>query len=130
LELLALITIPLIAAIVSFLIKKNIQILSAIAISASILEVLAMIVIVMSVLEKGACTMTDYFCVDALGSIILMLLSTVGAAASWYSTAYLKIEVEKNIIGISRVWQYFILLHLFLFAMFFAITTTSRFSTG
>lgn len=124
-ELLALIAIPLIASLVSFFIKKNIRVLSVITISASVLELLAMTAVVMSVLANDTCVMTEYFSVDALGSILLMLLTVVGAAASWYSTGYLKIEVEKNIIGVSRVWQYFILLHLFLFAMFFAVITTS-----
>ncbi len=124
-ELLALIAIPLIASLASFFIKRSIRVLSAIAISASILELLAMIAVVASVLENGVCDTTDYFSVDALGSILLILLAVVGAAASWYSTGYLKIEMGKNVIGMSRVWQYFILLHLFLFAMFFAVITTS-----
>jgi hydrogenase-4 component F len=125
LELLALIVIPLVAALVSFFIQKNIRVLSAIAVFAAVLELAAMTAVVMKVLAYGGCAAAGYFSVDALGSILLMLLAVVGAAASWYSTGYLKIEVEKNIIGMSRVWQYFILLHLFLFAMFFAVITTS-----
>ena len=124
-KILALISTPLIAALASFLVKKNMRVLSVIAISASVLELLAMAAVVMSVIENGVCNMTDYFSVDALGAIVLILLAIVGAAASWYSTGYLRIEMEKNIIGMSRVWQYFTLMHLFLSAMFFAVVTTS-----
>ena len=124
-EIAVLIAIPLIASLASFLVKKNLQALSVIAVCASVCELLAVLTIVISVLNNRVYRMTDFFSVDPLGSILIMLLGLVGATATLYSTSYLKIEVEKNIIGCSRVRQYFILLHLFLFAMFFAVITTS-----
>ena len=96
------------------------RVLSFIAVSASFLELTATLVTVASVMDSGLYRLNGYFFVDALGAVIIMLVAVVGAMASWYSTGYLKLEVAKRIIGFSRVRQYFILLHLFLLAMFFA----------
>lgn len=123
--LLLIIIIPLVASLASFFVKKDMRILSFIAVSASFLELTATLVTVASVMDSGIYRLNGYFSVDALGAVIIMLVAVVGAMASWYSTGYLKLEVAKRIIGFSRVRQYFILLHLFLLAMFFAVMSTS-----
>ena len=117
--------VPIIAAFLSCLIRKNLRLFGAVAVSASLLELVAVFLMVMPVLNNGFYKLNGHFSVDALGLILAGLLAIVGVAASWYSTGYLKIEVEKKIIGFGRVRQYFILLHLFILAMFFAIVTTS-----
>ena len=66
-----------------------------------------------------------YLAVDSLGAVVLITVALVGLAAVFYSIGYLREEVRKQIIGFSRVRQYFVLLHLFLMAMFFAILTLS-----
>jgi len=123
--LLIFITIPLIASIVSLLIKKKTQILNFIAIAASAVELIATAKIILSVAEQGSYSLNGLFSVDYLGAILIMVVSFVGFLASWYSVGYLKTEVAKEIIGFRRVRQYFVLLHLFLLAMFFAIITTN-----
>jgi hydrogenase-4 component F len=121
----SIIIIPIIASGLSFLARKKTSLLNIITILASSLELVSALKIVSVVAEKGNYSWTPYLSIDSLGAILMMLVATVGLAASWYSTGYLKIEVAKGIIGFSRVREYFILLHLFIFAMFFAISTTN-----
>jgi hydrogenase-4 component F len=110
---------------VSFFVKKSIAALSAIACAASGLELIAIAVIVARVVNEGSYALTEYFFADALGAVLLILLGIVGFAASWYSAGYLRAEVNKGVIGFRRVKQYFLLLHLFLLAMFVAVLTTN-----
>ncbi|HUX35529.1 MAG TPA: proton-conducting transporter membrane subunit [Candidatus Paceibacterota bacterium] len=119
------ILIPLLASIISVSVKKSTKTLNTAAISASLAELASALYIAASVAKNGAYSFTPYISVDSLGSILLLIVAAVGAAASWYSTGYLRAEVSKEIIGFRRVRQYFSLLHLFLFAMFFAIMTTN-----
>ena len=123
--LLFIITLPIIAFLASFLLKKSLRIFGLIAVVASLFELLATLAVVMMVIKNGIYRFDSFLSLDALGAILAMILAFVGTMVSWYSMSYLKIEMEKGIIGISRVRQYFILLHLFILAMFFAIITTS-----
>lgn len=123
--LLFIITIPVIAFLISLLIRKSVAILNYITVSASVLELLATFLVVISVIKNEGYGLGVYFSVDALGAVLMMILALVGAIASCYSVGYLKIEMEKGIIGFKRVRQYFVLLHLFILAMFFAIITTN-----
>lgn len=116
---------PVIASIISFSAKNRTKVLNATAITASFIELSATLLIVSDVVRSGIYSLAPYISVDYLGSILLLIVAVVGMAASWYSTGYLRAEVSKGIIGFERVRQYFTLLHLFLFAMFFAIMTTS-----
>lgn len=107
------------------MVKKNVKILSRLAFATSLAELIAIIVIVSGVVKNGSYALTQYFLVDSLGAILLMILGVVGFVASWYSAGYLQAEVKKEIIGFRRVKQYFLLLHLFLLAMFVAVSTTN-----
>jgi hydrogenase-4 component F len=118
------IAIPFTAFLASFLVRKSQRVLGWIVVCASLLELAATCGVVISVVQTGTYRLNGYLSVDALGIVLMMILAFAGAMASWYSVGYLRIEVEKGIIGFSRVRQYFILLHLFILAMFFAILTT------
>ncbi len=122
--LLLIINAPFIAFLSSFLVKKSLRALGCIVVCASLVEFVATLAVATSVIQNGTYNLNGYLSVDALGTVLMMILAFVGAMASWYSVGYLKIEVEKKIIGFSRVRQYFTLLHLFILAMFFAIMTT------
>ncbi|MFA5961090.1 MAG: proton-conducting transporter membrane subunit [Parcubacteria group bacterium] len=117
--------IPFIASGLSFLVRKKIQPLNTIAILASSIELISALIVVSVVAQKGSYAWTPYLSIDPLGAILLLLVAIIGFVASWYSTGYLQVEVKKGIIGFHRVREYFILLHLFLLAMFFAISTTN-----
>lgn len=123
--LILIIVIPLIASVLSFLVRKEIKALNSITVAASILQLAAVFSVIKSVVANGIYSLSPYFSADPLGALLLMIVSIIGFAASVYSIGYLRAEVAKGIIGFRRVKQYFVLINLFIFAMFFAILTTN-----
>lgn len=119
------ILIPILAAAASFLVKKESVALNFLAKLSSSIELAVSFIAIASVVGSVYLSETSYLALDSFGAILVMIVAVIGFAASWYSTGYLDEEVKKGIIGFHRVRQYFILLHLFLAAMFFAIITTN-----
>lgn len=117
--------IPLLAAAISILVRKQIKLLNIVAASASLLELVNVFIVVSAVIKNGHYSFLPYFSVDAFGAILMMIIGVVGFVVSFYSAGYLKIEVSKNIIALNRVREFFILLNLFILAMFFAVITTN-----
>lgn len=115
---------PLAAALISITARKIWLLEWLTALSASI-EFTCAIIIATQVSNGGHYELGSYFAIDALSAIILLIVGTVGLAASIYSIGYLRAEVKKNILGFHRVRQFFVLLNLFLMAMFFAVSTTN-----
>jgi len=115
----------LISVLLSLLVKKRSQLLGWIAMVASIIELILTLFIFSQVLKNGAYSPNPYLSVDYFGIIVMLIVALVGLAASWYSVGYLKFEMERGFIGFRRVKQFFVLLHLFILAMFFAIATTN-----
>ncbi|MFA9262705.1 MAG: proton-conducting transporter membrane subunit [Undibacterium sp.] len=68
---------------------------------------------------------TEWLAADGLSVYMLLLIALVGFFVSLYSVGYLRTEVVKEIIGPRRVRQFFILLELFLFAMYLAVATVN-----
>jgi len=95
------------------------------AVGAALAEVLLALALAGGVLGGGVVHASDLFETDALGAFVALFVSVVGLAAALHSVGHLREEVRKGIIGFSRVRQYFILFHLFFFAMFSAVTTAS-----
>lgn len=119
------ILIPITTAIASIFIKKSIRLLEILIASASIVELALGITIASKVAGSGTYSPNNYFSVDALGAILILIISIVGFVTSWYSIGYLREEVRKEIIGFRRVRQYYALFGLFIAAMFSAVVTTS-----
>lgn len=67
----------------------------------------------------------SFFSIQSSETIVMLIIAFVGLATTVYSVQYLRQETLKNIIGFTRVKQYFILMNLFLLAMFLAITADS-----
>jgi len=120
-----LVIVPLAASIVSFFMKKQTLMLGRVAFSAVAIELVCAFLAVARVAHEGVYAAAGIFSVDALGAIVLIIVSIVGFAAAWYSDPYLRVELSKEVIDPLKVRQYFVLLHLFLFAMYFAIITSS-----
>jgi len=114
-----------ISVLLSLLVKKRSNLLARIAIAASIIELILTLFIFNMVLKNGPYSLNNYLSVDYFGIIVMLTVAVVNLAATWYSGSYLKFEMERGFIGFSRVKQFFVLLHLFLLAMFFAIMTTN-----
>lgn len=73
----------------------------------------------------GSVSGNAHLALDSLSSYLVLLIALVGFFVSLYSVGYLRTEVAKGIIGRRRVRQFFILLELFLFAMYLAIVTVN-----
>lgn len=122
--LLALLGAPLAASLLSRVATRMAQ-LRGIALAAAGCMLSAAAVLFVAVAHYGAYSVPPFLSVDPLGAFFILIVSVVGAAAWWHSTAYLAAEVEKGILGFRRVRQYFTLLPLFLFAMLFASSTSN-----
>jgi len=121
--LLLLILTPLIAALVSCA-SKNHRALEAVTVTAASLGFILWAFIAKQIILTGRYSYLPFFSVDALGIIVLFTVALIGAAVAFYSVGYIRIEVAKGIIN-TRVQEYYILINLFLLAMFFAITTVN-----
>ncbi len=113
----ALLIMPLLAALISFLAGKGrIDFIEKIAMSFLFVQFATVVYFVKQVVAGKTLTDNVLF-LDPLGSIFLLIISFVAWNASLYSVGYLNRERVKEIIGPRRVWQYFVLFHLFIFAM-------------
>lgn len=119
-----LVIIPLLAAAISAIARKTI-VLEIIAAIAAPVELIIAIIAAANVLMNKAYIYEPFFSIDAFNTIVLLIIITVGFAASFYSIGYLREEVKKEIIGFRRVREFFVLLHLFLMSMILAIITVS-----
>ena len=113
-----------VAAVVSTLIKhrSTIEITSVLA---SIVAFAASISVALKVAASGTYSPFSFFSVDALGAIVICLISFVGMATVIYSIQYLRQESAKKILEFSSIRLYFIMLNLFLAAMFLAVIASS-----
>jgi len=96
-----------------------------IALAAVALEMSLALVIASTVLADGTFHAGLLFETDALSAFFMGLAATVGLAVAIHSIGHLREEVHKGIIGFRRVRQYFVLFHLFFFAMYVVTTTAS-----
>jgi len=115
----------IIVSAIACLMSKNRIVMEASSVIASLVAFFGSMVIAMKVATVGSYSQWSFFSVDALGAIIMMIVAFVGLAATIYSVRYLREETSKEIIGYKEVKQYFILLNLFLGAMFLASTSSS-----
>ncbi|MFA6001511.1 MAG: hydrogenase 4 subunit F, partial [Thermoleophilia bacterium] len=123
--LMILIIAPLLAALASLVVRKKILTLEIIAMIVAPVEFAAAAVIATQVYRQGNSEYGAYLAAGSLETVVLITVALVGLAAAFYSIGYLREEVRKQIIGFSRVRQYFILFHFFLMAMFFAVITVN-----
>lgn len=122
--LLILIGLPIIAILLSVLGRKNLQISEAASFLSAFLQVIISFVIAYFVIQNNSYTVLPFFSVDALGALCLVITSVIGFASVSYNVGYVREEVKKGII-FDRARQSYLLINLFLAAMFFAITLTN-----
>ena len=115
----------LLASVISMIITKKRVVIEALSLITSGITCIASFLTAFKVSSTGTLTFLTFFSVDALGAIVLMIIGSIGLATTLYSIAYLHEETKKQIIGFTRVKQYFVLLQIFLFAMYLAITAGS-----
>src|SRR3989344_4186655 len=123
-ELIFIISILIISSLINILFKKRIFIECVSVISVFTTLVLSTVGAI-KVANFGFYNPFPFFYIDALGAIMILLVSFIGFFTVVYSIQYLRKETAKNIIGFTRTKQYLILLSLFLTAMFLAISASN-----
>lgn len=123
---LLLIFVPIVAVFISLLIKKQQSlILEILLVLSTALQLFISCLIVSEVAQFSVYESSRFFKVDSLGGLLLLITSLIGFISACYSAPYFRRQVAENIIGLSRVKQVFILINLFLLAMYLAIMSAS-----
>jgi len=79
-----------------------------------------------AVFSQGSVTaFADIVYVDALSSVILFIIGTVGLACSLYMRSYMDEQVARGVIAPKRLSLFFFLFHMFLLAMVLATVANS-----
>jgi len=123
-EILFIITTLIIVALLNVFIKRRL-VIEFFSIIASSLALFESIVVAVKVSTAGVYAPFVFFSVDSLGAIVMLIIACIGFATTIYSIRYLQQETAKGIIGFTRVRQYFVLLNIFLAAMFLAVTASN-----
>lgn len=90
------------------------------------LLVMADVQIARTVLAHGSVTaFGEMIYVDALSSVILFIIATVGLACSLYMRSYMDEQVARGVIAPTRLNLFFFLFHMFLLAMVAATVANS-----
>ena len=101
------------------------SIMEGVSVATSLLAFFGSVVVALRVSSTGPYTPFQFISVDALGAILILIITLVGLATTLYSVQYLREESSKQIIVLFQVKYYYILLNLFLAAMFFAVTSSN-----
>jgi hydrogenase-4 component F len=112
-------------AISAGLLTRHRGIIEFTSVAAATVALAGSVVVALNTASSGVYAPFPFFYVDSFGAIVMLIIAFVGLATTIYSVRYIREETAKNIIGLTRVRQYFILLNLFLAAMFLAITASS-----
>jgi len=115
----------LLGAILPLFVKKRLILIEIISLSVAFGELILSLFVVGKVSQNKIYFFTQYFSIDSLSAIILLLVALLGFVTLCYSVGYFRGELSAKIIGFTRVKQYYILTHLFLAAMFLAIVITN-----
>jgi len=115
----------LVITIVLLVLIKNRRVIETLAVFSGAVMLVYSFLIALTVAEVGVYSFSFFLSVDALGAIIILIIGTMGFATAIYSVAYFNQETKKGIVGRTRVKQYFVLLYVFLTAMYLATTASS-----
>lgn len=110
-----LLLIPLVVAIVLYVLREQRQI-ETVAVIGSLLELVATIWLAYEVFANGEISYGFWY-LDGLSAFMLVLIGTVGTLVCLYSIGYLRHDVEEHEVQRSRLRFYYLLLHLFLLTM-------------
>ena len=94
---------------------KNFDIMQIIG---SFLLLVGAVFIALFINQSNVITLFDNFIyIDALSSINLVLIATVGFTASIYSVGYMRTELAHDIISLKKLGFYYCFFHLFILSM-------------
>ena len=123
-EIIIIISAFIISALVCLLSRRR-WVIESFSVVASAISLVGAVIVALKVSSAGFYSSPIFFSVDSLGAIVMLIIGFVGLAVTMYSVQYLRQETAKGVVGLTRVKQYFILLNLFLMAMFIAVTAVS-----
>src|SRR5512138_1978802 len=106
--LILLIVTPLLAALATLIVRRNLFVIQALAVCAVPVEIAAVILTALGVCNQSRYTWGPFLAVDPLGLIVLLTVVAVGCGVALFSIGYFREEVRKQIVGFSRVKQFFI----------------------
>lgn len=118
-ELIFIITALIVTALINIFVKQRV-VLECLTVVASGIAFFGSVIIALKVASLGIYSSSNFFLIDSLGAIVVLVIGSVGFITAIYSISYLRQETAKNIIGLTRVRQYLVLLNIFLAAMFLA----------
>jgi hydrogenase-4 component F len=95
------------------------------SLGASFVAFVESITIACKVAKTGLYSPYVFFSINSLEAIVILIIGFIGLGTTIYSIQYLREETKKNIIGFTRAKQYFVLMNLFLVAMYFAIVANN-----
>ena len=94
---------------------KNFDVMQIIG---SFLLLVGAVFIALFINQSNVITLFDNFIyIDALSSINLVLIATVGFTASIYSVGYMRAELAHDIISLKKLGFYYCFFHLFILSM-------------
>jgi hydrogenase-4 component F len=128
-EILILLLTPILAVITIFLFSKNKIIVNTTSVVAAAIELIASIFIALRVADSGFVGLTQFFSFNALGALLLLVVTLIGFFVTVHSTGYLEAERKKGMLDMKRVKECFILLRFFLFFMFLVLCAQSPIMT-
>lgn len=121
-----LLTVPLVsAALTALASREQRRLIEYGAVLAGLVQILLALLIGAAILQGTSASVFSAFRADALGAFAVLFISVVGFAAAIHSVGHLREETTSGVIGFRRVRQYFVLFHLFFFAMFAAAVSAS-----
>jgi hydrogenase-4 component F len=114
--LVAVVATPLVAALISLVCSARLQIALALVFQVGTFGVaLALIARILVVGRIDA--FAHWLYLDSLSAVVLLVVAVVSVLATLYSAGYLRHELQHRIIKTDELRKYFVLFHLFVFAM-------------
>jgi len=114
--LVAVVAAPLFAAIVSIVCATRYQIALALVLQAVTFGLA--VTLIARILQVGRIdALAHWLYLDSLSSVVMLVVAIVSVLATVYSAGYLRHELQEGVVKTSELRKYFVLFHLFVFAM-------------
>ncbi|OHA66854.1 MAG: hypothetical protein A3E07_03665 [Candidatus Wildermuthbacteria bacterium RIFCSPHIGHO2_12_FULL_45_9] len=104
---------------------KNRRMIEYLSVAASAVSLCFAVLIALQVSRRGLYQVSEFFSLDPFACIVVLLAAFVGFFSVLYAVGYLRAETAKGIIGFRRVRQCFVLMSLFIAAMFLGAFSTN-----
>lgn len=114
--LIAVVAVPLVAALISVICPARLQIATALIFQVATFGVA--LTLIARILEVGRIdALANWLYLDSLSAVVMLVVAIVSVLATVYSAGYLRHELQHRVIKTDELRKYFVLFHLFVFAM-------------